>query len=93
MGAWDTGVGYVLDYEWPVWLITIIDGSAAFLLWSGYRRGSSAPLLGLTLTSVASVMMLARALWMVFVPVLVVLTISASIGRIVASRRPADTPA
>jgi len=92
-GVWDTGVGYVLDYEWPAWLITIIDGLAAFLLWSGYRRGSSNPWLGLTLTSLASVIMLARALWMVFVPVLVVLAISGSIGRIVASRRPADTHA
>lgn len=90
IGAWDTGVGYVLDYEWPASLITIIDGAAAFLLWSGYRRGSSSPWLGLVLTSVASVLMMARALWMVLVPVSVVLTIAGSIGRILATRRPAD---
>ncbi len=90
VGAWDTGVGYVLDYEWPAWLITIIDGVAALLLWSGYRRGPSRPWLGLVLTSVASALMLARALWMVLVPVSVVLTIAGSIGRIVASRRPTD---
>jgi hypothetical protein len=91
IGVWDTGVGYVLDYEWPAWLITIIDGVAAFLLWSGYRRGSSSPWVGLVLTSVASVLMLARALWMVLVPVSVVLTIAGSIGRILASARPIDT--
>jgi hypothetical protein len=90
-GVWDTGVGYILDYEWPAWLITVVDGVAAFLLWSGYRRGSSAPWLGLALTSLGSVIMLARALWMVLVPVLVVVTITGSIGRIVSSRRLADT--
>jgi hypothetical protein len=90
IGVWDTGVGYLLDYEWPAWLITIIDAVAAFLLWSGYRRGSSSPWVGLVLTSVASVLMLARALWMVLVPVSVVLTIAGSIGRILASRRTVD---
>jgi hypothetical protein len=39
----------------------------------------------------ASVLMLARALWMVLVPVSVVLTIAGSIGRILASRRPVGT--
>lgn len=92
-GVWDTGVGYVLNYEWPAWLITLIDGAAVFLLWSGYRRGSSSPLLGLTLTILASVLMLARASWMVLVPVAVVLTIAGSIGRMVTSRRVADNHA
>ena len=92
-GVWDTGVGYVLNYEWPAWLITLIDGAAAFLLWSGYRRGSSSPRLGLVLTSVAAVLMLARASWMVLVPIAVVLTIAGSISRIVTSSRPADIPA
>jgi hypothetical protein len=64
-----SGVGYVLDSEWPAWLITIIDGVAAFLLWCGYRRGSSSPSLGLVLTSVASELMLALVLWMVLVSV------------------------
>jgi hypothetical protein len=59
IGVGDTGVGYVLHSEWPAWLITIIDGVAAFVLWSGYRRASSSPWLGLVLTSVASVLMLA----------------------------------
>ncbi|HVR78794.1 MAG TPA: hypothetical protein VMS99_10415 [Acidimicrobiia bacterium] len=86
LGVWEQGVGYVFDYEWPGWLITIIDALAAFLLWTGYRRGSDTPWLGLTLTSLASLIMLARASWMVFVPVSMVLTISGSIGRIVTSR-------
>lgn len=90
IGVWDTGVGYVLDYEWPAWLITLIDGVAALLLWSGYRRGSRRPWLGMALTSAAAVLMLARASWMVPVPVAVVLTIAGSIHRIVTSRRPAN---
>ena len=90
VGVWDTGVGYVLDYEWPAWLITLIDAVAALSLWSGYRRGSNRPWLGLTLTIVAATLMLARASWMVPVPVAVVLTITGSIGRIVMSRRPLE---
>jgi hypothetical protein len=90
IGVWDTGVGYVLDYEWPAWLITLIDAVAALSLWSGYRRGSNRPWLGLTLTIVAATLMLARASWMVPVPVAVVLTITGSIGRIVMSRRPLE---
>lgn len=93
IGAWGTGVGYVLNYEWPAWLITLIDGVAALLLWSGYRRGAGRPWLGLALTSVAAVLMLARASWMVPVPVALVLTIAGSIHRIVTSRRPANTHA
>ena len=91
IGVWDTGVGYVLDFEWPAWLITLIDATAAVSLWAGYRRGSSRPWLGLALTSVAAVLMLARALWMVLVPIAVVLTIAGSIGRIAISRRPVET--
>jgi hypothetical protein len=89
-GVRDTGVGYVLDFEWPAWLITLIDGAAVLLLWNGYRRGASNPRLGLALTSVASVLMLARASWMVLVPIAVVLTIAGSIRRIVASGHGAD---
>jgi hypothetical protein len=87
LGIWDTGVGYVLDYDVPAWLITILDGSAAYLLWMGYRRGIDNAWLGLSLTLVASVVMMARALWFVIIPVLIVLTISGSIHRIVVSHR------
>lgn len=91
IGVWDTGVGYVLDYEWPAWLITLIDGAAAALLWSGHRRGVGRPWRGLAMTGISAVLMLARASWMVIVPVAVVLTIAGSIGRIVTSRRTALT--
>jgi hypothetical protein len=87
LGVWDTGVGYFLDYDWPAWLIALLDGSAAYLLWVGYRRGVSNPWLGLTLTVIASVIMVGRALWFVIIPIMVVLTISGSIGRVVQSQR------
>jgi len=87
LGIWDTGVGYVLDYDVPAWLITILDTSAAYLLWMGYLRGTEKAWLGLSLTLAASVIMVARAWWFVLVPVLVVLTISGSIHRIVVSHR------
>jgi hypothetical protein len=88
LGIWDTGVGYVFDYDVPAWLIAVVDGLAAYLLWSGYRKGADKVWLGLSLTMVASVIMVARALWFVIIPILVVLTISGSIRRIVISRRP-----
>lgn len=88
IGVWDTGVGYVLDFEWPAWLITLIDATAAASLWSGYRRGSSRPWPGLMLSSVAAALMVARASWMVLVPIAVVLTIAGSTARVVTSKRP-----
>lgn len=60
LGIWDTGVGYVLSYQWPAWLVTITDAAAATSLWLGYRRGADAPWLGLALTLLASAIMLAR---------------------------------
>jgi hypothetical protein len=68
-----------------------VPASAAFLLWFGYRKGVDAPLSGLILTVLASVLMLARAVWMVFVPVFVLLTIVGSIGRIINARRSHQT--
>ncbi len=88
LGIWDTGVGYVLSYQWPAWLVTITDAAAATSLWLGYRRGADAPWLGLALTLLASAIMLARAIWMVLVPILVVVTIAGSIARIRGSRDP-----
>jgi hypothetical protein len=88
LGIHDQGFGYVASYEWPAWLVTILDASAAVLLWIGYRRGADAPWIGLMLTVLASVIMLSRALWMVFVPVFVLVTISGSVGRIATSRLP-----
>jgi len=86
-GVRDTGVGYVLAWEWPAWLITIMDGLAAWLLWLGYRQGPDAPVKGLVRTSTASLIMLARAVWFVIVPIFVVLTMAGAIGRVRSSRR------
>jgi hypothetical protein len=85
-GVHDTGVGYVFEWEWPAWLIVIIDGSVAWLLWFAYRRCTERPALGLFLTLVASLMALARAAWMVFVPILLVVVIVASVLRLRRSR-------
>jgi hypothetical protein len=87
LGVWDTGVGYFLDFELPAWLIAALDGSAAYLLWVGYRRGVSDPVFGLTATAIAAVIMLGRALWFVVIPVLVVVVISGSLGRVIRSTR------
>jgi hypothetical protein len=86
LGVWDTGVGYFLGYDWPAWLIAVLDGAAAFLLWGGYRRGVDDPWLGVALTVAASLIMLGRALWFVIIPLLVLVTISGSIRRVVQSR-------
>lgn len=82
LGVWDTGVGYVLDFDVPAWLITILDGAAASLLWAAYRNGTANPWLGLGLTLAASVIMIGRALWFVVIPLMVAVTIAGSIRRI-----------
>ena len=85
LGIWDTSVGYLLDFDVPAWLITILDAAAAYLLWLGYRRGINEPWLGLSLTSVAAVIMIGRALWFVIIPLMVAVTIVGSILRIRAN--------
>jgi len=85
-GVHDTGVGYIFEWEWPAWLITIIDATVAWLLWFAYRRGTEKPILGLIGTIAAAVMAMARAAWMVFVPVLLVVAIAGSVLRIMRSR-------
>ena len=89
-GIWDTGVGYVLDYVVPAWLITILDGVAAYLLWTAYRRGIENPWLGLGLTLIASAIMVGRALWFVIIPLMVVVTIAGSIRRIATGNSDED---
>jgi hypothetical protein len=89
-GIWDTGVGYVLDYDVPAWLITILDGVAAYLLWTAYRRGIENPWLGLGLTLIASVIMVGRALWFAIIPLMVVVTIAGSIRRIATGNSDED---
>jgi hypothetical protein len=87
VGVVDQGFGYIFGFEWPSWLITLLDGLAAVMLWFAYRRGAEAPWLGLVLTLAASVIMWGRAEWMVFVPVLIVITIAGSLGRMIAAQR------
>lgn len=88
VGVWDTGVGYFLDYDWPAWLIGLLDGLAAFLLWAGYRRRGESPWLGLFMTVAASIIMLGRALWFVIIPLAVALTIAGSIRTLKREDRP-----
>lgn len=91
LGIWDTGVGYILDFDVPAWLITVLDGAAAYLLWTAYRTGVDNPWLGLGLTLAASAIMLGRALWFVIIPLMVVVTIAGSIRRIMAKPSNANT--
>ena len=86
LGIHDTGVGFVFDWEWPAWLITIMDSSAAWMFWYAYRRCEENRWLGLAMTLVASTIAVSRALWMVFVPAMVVVVIAGSISRIVTGR-------
>ncbi len=87
VGVVDQGFGSMFDFEWPAWLITVLEGLAAVMLWFAYRRGAQAPWLGFVLTVAASVILWGRASWMVFVPVLMVITIAGSVVRIITARR------
>lgn len=86
-GVHDTGVGYVFEWEWPAWLIAIIDGMVAGLLWFAYWHCTERTVLGLILTLGASIMALARAAWMAFVPILLVLLVVGSVLRVMRSRQ------
>lgn len=86
-GVHDTGVGYVLDWEWPAWIITIIDAAVAWLLWFAYRRGGDDPRMGLVATVLAAIMALARASWMVLVPLLLAIVIAGSVSRLASGRQ------
>ena len=85
-GVHATGVGYIFGWEWPAWIIIIIDATVAWLLWFAYRRCTQEPWLGRVVTIAAAIMAVARAAWMVFVPILLVIAIAGSITRIVRSR-------
>jgi len=85
-GLHETGVGYIFGWEWPALLITIIDAVVAWLLWFAYRRGAESPGRGLVATIAAAIMALARAAWMVFVPILLVVAIAGAVIRIMKSR-------
>lgn len=80
-GVHDTGVGYVLDWEWPAWLITVIDATVAALFWFAYRHGAAEPRRGLAATVVAAVMALARAAWMAPLWPLLAIVIAGSVAR------------
>lgn len=81
LGIHDEGFGFVFGWEWPAWLITIMDGSAAWMFWYAYRRCEDNRWLGLAMTLVASAIAVSRASWMVFVPALVGVVVVASISR------------
>lgn len=68
VGVWDTGVGFVLSWEWPAWSITAIDALAVWLLWSAKTSRGATPRRRLTQTVVAGVLVVARAAWFVPVP-------------------------
>ena len=87
VGLHDQGHGFFLSFQWPAWLITVVDALAAVLLWWGYRRGVDQPWLGLALTVAGSMLMLGRATWTIFVPVLVVITIGGAGRRVVTRGR------
>ena len=86
-GVHDTGVGYVLDWEWPAWLITVIDATIAASLWFAYRRGAGEPRQGLISTIVAASMALARAAWMAPLWILLIIVI---VGQSLGSQEPEE---
>ena len=86
VGVLERGVGWAFGTELPVWVITGMDLAAAVLMLGGYRISEHRPGIGLLLTVAASVLMLGRAAWMVFVPVVIVVVLVASVASVV--RRP-----
>jgi len=85
-GIHDTGVGYVFDWQWPAWLIAIIDGTVAWLPWFADRRCTDT---GRAWTHPHGGCFdhgSRQAAWTAIVPVLLIIVVAKSVLSLVGSR-------
>ena len=81
LGVHDTGYGYFLEYEWPSWLITLIDVTVVLLVLVIRRERDDRPRAALGAAIVVAALVVGRALWMVFAPTFAVILIIDAIPR------------
>lgn len=68
VGVNDQGYGFFLDFEWPGWLITLLDALVVALVWR-IRVSADSPAVSFAAALVVAVIVIGRTLWMVFAPV------------------------
>jgi hypothetical protein len=85
IGVHDTGYGFFLEFEWPSWLITIIDAIVVLLVLIIRRERDAQPSIALGAGAAAAVLVVGRALWMVFAPVFAAVLVIDAIRRMAMS--------
>lgn len=89
VGVHDTGYGFFLEYEWPSWLITLIDATVVLLVLVNRREREARPSTALAAGLVATALVVGRALWMVFAPAFAGILVVDGIRRLTGQRGPA----
>jgi hypothetical protein len=89
VGVHETGHGFFLEYEWPSWLITIIDALVVLLVLVIRRERAAKPSVALWAGVVATALVVGRALWMVLAPAFAAVLVVDAIRRMAESRQPA----
>ena len=87
-GVQDQGYGYFLDYQWPGWLIVVLDVLVVLLVLFVRREGDRRPWPALGATILVAAIVVGRALWMVIPPALAAILV-VDAARRVARRSPA----
>ena len=88
-GVHDTGYEFFLEYEWPSWLITIIDAAVVLLVLVIRREREAQASIALGAGIVVAALVVGRALWMVFAPAFAAILVIDGIQRMARHRTPA----
>ena len=87
-GVHDTGHGFFLEYEWPSWLITIIDAAVVVRVLVILRERDARRAVALGAAVVVAALVVGRALWMVFAPAFAAILMVDAIRRIATNQNP-----
>lgn len=83
-GVHDTDQGFFLEFEWPSWLITIIDATVVLLVLVIRRERDDRPGAALVAALVVGVLVVGRTLWMVVAPAFAATLILDAVRRVAA---------
>ncbi len=85
-GVHDQGYGFFLDFEWPSWLITVIDGSVVLLVLFIRRERSAQPWVVLGAVILVTAIVVGRTIWMIFPLVFAGVLVVDAIRRLAGNR-------
>jgi hypothetical protein len=88
-GIHDQGSGFFLDFEWPSWLITVIDASVVLLVWLVRRDRTVRPIPVLGATILVATLVIGRTAWMVIAPIFAAILFFDAVRGVARNRLPA----